>query len=343
MTAKIEFGCLPTAIGTMPQTDPDEACSIVGKFMPELPAWPQLPRRSPLENMYVQFSEGFPGLVREGDKIYVERSSEFDSQLERLYNAASENNPEGYGISAEYAAGLHAFLSLKERRPGMVKGQITGPVSWGLSVTDRERRGIVYDELLSEALAKFLRLKAVWQERFLRQISAETVIFVDEPYLTSLGTAFVAIPGDQVTSLLEEVFRGIRGIKGVHCCGGTDWSLLLKSSADVLSFDAYNYADSLACYPAEAKAFLERGGSIAWGIVPNEDEALARESVAGLYDRLTEAMAPFTRDGVSFRRLIGQALVTPSCGLALLSPDAAVRALELLSGLSRKVRSRYSL
>jgi hypothetical protein len=343
MLAKIEFNCLPTAIGSMPQTDPKEACSMVAKYLPDLPAWPQLPKRSHLENMYAQFSEGFPGLVLEGDKIYVERSADFDSRLEQLYNAASEDNTDNYGISAEYAAGLHAFLALKERHPGMVKGQVTGPISWGLCVTDREQRGILYDDLLAEALAKFLRLKAIWQERFLSQISPNTVIFVDEPYLTSLGTAFVAIPNEQVITLLEEVFSGIEGLKGVHCCGSTDWSLLLKSSTDILSFDTYNYADSLSCYPAEVKAFIERGGSIAWGIVPNEEEVLAGESVASLHDRLGEAMAPFTREGVPFKRLVAQGLLTPSCTLASLSPEAGVRALELLAELSAKVRSKYSV
>jgi len=326
----------------MPQTDPKEACSLVARYLPALPVWPQLPKRSRLENMYVQFSEGFPGLVLEGDKIYVERSAEFDSQLEQLYNAASENKPDNYSISAEYAAGLHAFLALKEQHPKMVKGQITGPITWGLCVTDREQRGILYDDLLAEALAKFLRLKAMWQERFLRQVSPDTIIFVDEPYLTSLGTAFVSIPNEQVTTLLEEVFSGIKGLKGVHCCGSTDWSLLLKTSTDVLSFDAYNYADSLSCYPAEVNAFLKRGGSIAWGIVPNEEGALARESLASLYDRLGEAMAQFTREGIPFKQLVVQGLLTPSCTLASLSLEAAIRALELLAELSAKVRSKYS-
>jgi len=342
MTSKIEFNCLPTAIGSMPQTDPKEACSLVAKYLPDLPAWPQLPKRSPLENMYAQFSEGFPGIVLEGAKVYVERSADFDSQLEQLYNAASEDNPDDYGISAKYAAGLHAFLALKERHPSMVKGQITGPITWGLCVTDREQRGILYDDLLAEALAKFLRLKAMWQESFLSQISPNTIIFVDEPYLTSLGTAFVAIPNEKVTTLLEEVFSGTTGLNGVHCCGSTDWSLLLKSSTDILSFDAYNYADSLSCYPSEVKAFLERGGSIAWGIIPNVEEASAKESVASLYDRLGEAMAPFTREGIPFKQLIAQGLLTPSCTLASMSAEAAIHALELLAELSAKVRSKYS-
>lgn len=341
MTSKIEFNCLPTAIGSMPQTDPKEACSLVAKYLPDLPAWPQLPKRSPLENMYAQFSEGFPGVVLEGAKVYVERTADFDSRLEKLYNAASEDNTDDYGMSAEYAAGLHAFLALKERHPHMVKGQITGPITWGLCVTDREQRGILYDELLAEALAKFLRLKAMWQESFLSQISPNTIIFVDEPYLTSLGTAFVSVPNEQVTNLLEEVLSGIEGLKGVHCCGSTDWSLLLKSSADILSFDAYNYADSLNCYPAEVKAFLERGGNIAWGIIPNVEEASAKESVASLYDRLGEAMAPFTREGIPFKQLIAQGLLTPSCTLASMSNEAAVNSLKLLAELSAKVRSKH--
>ncbi|MBM4446462.1 MAG: methionine synthase [Chloroflexi bacterium] len=343
MVAKIEFNCLPTAIGSMPQTDPKEACSLVAKYLPDLPAWPQLPKRSQLENMYAQFSEGFPGVVLEEAKVYVERTADFDSQLEQLYNAASEDNSDDYGISAEYAAGLHAFLALKEQHPSMVKGQITGPITWGLCVTDREQRGILYDALLAEALSKFLRLKAMWQESFLSQISPNTIIFVDEPYLTSLGTAFVAVPNEQVTTLLEEVFSGITGLKGVHCCGSTDWSLLLKSSTDILSFDAYNYADSLSCYPAEVKAFVERGGSIAWGIIPNAEEASAKESVASLYDRLGEAMAPFTREGIPFKQLIAQGLLTPSCTLASMSTEAAIHSLELLAELSVKVRSKHSV
>ena len=342
MSSKIEFNCLPTAIGSVPQTDPREACSMVAKYLPDLPAWPQLPLRTHLENMYAQFSEGFPGLAIEEDKVYVDRTADFDSQMEKLFNADAEDNYDDYGISAKYAAGLHACLALKERRPSMVKGQVSGPITWGLCVTDREQRGILYDDLMAEALAKFLRLKAMWQENFLSQVSPNTVIFVDEPYLTSLGTAFMSVPNEQVTGLLEVVFSGIKGVKGIHCCGSTDWSLLLKSSTDILSFDTYNYADSLSCYPAEVKAFLERGGNIAWGIVPNSEEASAEESVASLYDRLGEAMAPFTREGVPFKQLIAQGLLTPSCTLASMSAEAAAHALELLAELSARMRSKYS-
>jgi len=340
MSARLEFGCLPTAIGSMPHTDAGEACSIVLKYLAEIPAWPQLPKRSPKENMIIQFSEGFPGVVMKGDKIHIESSANFDTELEQIYVDCEQGNAIKYDISAEYAAGLHAFLS-KATGSKIVKGQVTGPVTWGLAVTRQDGLGILYDETLAEAAAKFLRLKASWQEHTLREVSPDTIIFVDEPYLVSLGSVFTPVPEERVPVLLEEVLKGIKGIKGLHCCGNTNWSVLLDTSIDILSFDAYNYASSLSTHSGKVKSFLERGGSIAWGIVPNDEEALADESLASLRDRLEEAMAPFTRDGVKFRQIVAQGLITPSCTLAGLSLEEANQTLELTARLSRDLRSRY--
>jgi len=340
MSVKLEFGCLPTAIGSMPHTNSSEACSSVMKCLHDIPAWPQLPMRSPKENMIIQFSEGFPGVVIDGDKIHIEPSADFESELEQIHIDCEQDNAREYGISTECAAGLHAFLS-KATGSKIVKGQVTGPITWGLRVTSQDGLGILYDETLAETAAKFLRLKASWQENILREISPNTIIFVDEPYLVSLGSVFTPIPEEKVPALLEEVLRGIKGTKGLHCCGNTNWSVLLDTPIDILSFDAYNYASSLSAHSDKVKSFLEGGGSIAWGIVPNEEEALVKESLSGLRDRLEEAMAPFTRDGVKFKQLIAQGLITPSCGLESLSPEAASQALELTAKLSHDLRSRY--
>ena len=338
----VEFNCLPTIIGSMPHTDPPEACAQIVHYLRDIPAWPQLPRRSFRENMYVQYSQGFPGVVEENEKkIYVDRSREPEA-LERLYAAYLENDSAKYPISPEYAAGLHQFLSLTDLSPLAVKGQVTGPVTWGLTVTDDTGKGILYDDFLGDAVPRLLRLKAAWQEKELRRISKNTIIFVDEPYMSAFGSVSVMLSREQVINLLEEVFGGIGGLKGIHCCGNTDWSVLLETGVDIISFDAYNYAPSLSLYPAEVKKFLERGGTVAWGIVPNEEDSLAKESAASLKDRLEEAMVPFTRQGVRFQQLITQGLLTPSCGLAsLTNAEAAGRALELLAELSAEMRKRY--
>jgi methionine synthase II (cobalamin-independent) len=330
----------------MPHTDPDEACDLVARYL-QIPAWPQLPRRDPKENMYLQFLDRFLGIDMEawgsGDEasliVDIGDQEKIIYGLSRLVKARQGNEIESGGfVTPDIAQGFDVFLKRglegKLDSPLAVKGQVIGPISLGLAVaTDSDRRPMVYDDNLAEPLAMHLRLKAAWQENELSRLSRNTIIFVDEPYLASLGSAFISLPEQRVRDLLEEVLGGITGQKGVHCCGNTDWSLLLDTSIDILSLDAYNYAQTLSLYPAEVKSFLERGGAIAWGIVPNEAEALENED--------EEAMAPLTRKGVRFEQLLKQSLITPSCGLAALSPEAASRALELLAKLSQRLRERY--
>jgi methionine synthase II (cobalamin-independent) len=338
----MEFGCRITAIGSMPHTDPKAACSEVSRYLKDIPAWPQLPGRSFQENMCAQFSEGFPGVVIDGERIYIDRAKDLDKELEEFYSAYLDNNIDKYPVSRDYAAGLHHFLGLKNLTSLAVKGHVTGPITWGLTVTDDEKRAIIYDETLGDVVAKLLRLKASWQEKELSKISKNTIIFIDEPYMATFGSVSMNLSKERVVSLLEEVFRGLSGLRGVHCCGNTDWSVLLEATFDILSFDAYNYAPSLSLYPAEIKRFLEKGGVIAWGIVPNDEPSIKKETVASLKDRLEAAMAPFTTNGIPFKQLIAQGLLTPSCGLASISEAAAGRALELLAELSADIRKRYA-
>jgi methionine synthase II (cobalamin-independent) len=214
-------------------------------------------------------------------------------------------------------------------------------------------------------MAKHLRLHATWQEKALRSVGArtvgaqavgahgradsrpprpETIVFVDEPYLASFGSAYVAVERDQVVALLEEVFAGLQGLKGVHCCGNTDWSLLLSTSLDILNFDAHNFAETLALYPEAVKAFLRRGGLIAWGIVPVRDDAEVRAATAeGLTQRLEAALRHLASKGVPLDDLLNAALVTPACGLGTLSEPAAEQALALAAEVSRRMRLRYRL
>lgn len=332
---------LPTMIGSMPHTDPQRACSIVAKYLPEIPAWPQLPRRSFLENMYAQYSEGFPGVIIEGERIYVDRTKDLDVPLQQLYTAYLSNDFESYAIGSDYAAGLYSFLDMETGSSRAVKGQLTGPITWGLTVTDQDRRPILYDQTLADAVAKHLRLKAAWQESLMSPRAPGTIIFIDEPYMSSVGSAFVSVSRDQVISLLSEVFAGIRGMKGVHCCGNTDWSVLLATPLDILNFDAYNYGYTIALYPEDVKTFLDRGGVLAWGIVPHQEGELKGEMVPGIIDRLEAEMSALERKGVAPDQLKQQCLLTPACGLESVSEEAAEWALELLADVSREYRRRY--
>jgi methionine synthase II (cobalamin-independent) len=306
----------------------------------DIPTWPQLPKRSFLENMYVQFSERFPGAVVDGERLYVDREQDLDPELEQLYLAYLVDDPAYGRISPEYASGLHHFLGLNlEDRP-VIKGQVTGPVSWGLMVVDQNRRPVLYDEVLAEALSKHLRLKATWMERELRRLQSDTIVFLDEPYMSSFGSAFVSLNRDQVITLMEEVFAGIEGLKGVHCCANTDWSLLMSTTVNILNLDAYEYAETLALYPEELGAFLERGGMIGWGIIPASEQAL-EETVPSLVERFHHAVGLLTAKGLHQDDLLAASLIMPSCGCGSLSIEATEKVFELTADLSRVLQERY--
>lgn len=343
--SKLEPNLLPLHVGSIPHTVPAVACNLTFQHFPHIPTWPQLPRRSPLENMYTQYSERFPGVVLEpeSNRIYVNREADLDPELEQLYLAYLENDVEFGAVSSDYAAGLYAFLKdAVAHSDGFiaVKGQVTGPVSWGLRVGDQNRRPVLYEEILADAVAKSLRLKASWQERQLRKVFPTTIIFVDEPYMANFGSALIPIQRDQVITLIEEVLSGIEGIKGTHCCGNTDWSILLETSIDILNFDTYGYGYTLALYPDAVRAFLDRGGIIAWGIVPLNDHILY-ETAESLLGHLERAWERLERKGIPREQIVAASLITPACGTGTLSKEMAERAFQLTKQVSRLAREKY--
>lgn len=333
---------LPFILGSLPYANVDIAWRAILRRFVHVPSWPQLSRRSHLENMYVQVSERFPGITL-GERIYIDRKGNLDGSLERLYLAYLENDLEYGRISASYAAGFDALRQEKvsfSLQPLALKGQMIGPVSWGLTVVDDDRRPILYDEVLVDAVGKHLRLKASWQEREMQRFAPQTIMVVNEPYMAALGSAFISLSQTQVVELLAEVFAGLQGIKSIHCCGNADWSVVLRTPVDILSLDAYDYSENLALYSEEVDRFLERGGIIAWGIVP-ASIASEKETVESLVRRLHEAIGRLVEKGISEEVILASGMVTPSRGLGSLSPALADLILDLTIAVSSEMRQRY--
>jgi hypothetical protein len=119
----------------------------------------------------------------------------------------------------------------------------------------------------------------------------------------------------------------------------------MATELDVLDFDAYDHLQAMTLYPAELKRFLERGGSLGWGIVPTLDPRAASEETAkSLMKRFEQGLQLFEKKGIDRQLLLRRALLTPSCGAGgVLSVELAERVLGLLSELSRSLRKRYRL
>ena len=60
MTINFQENFSATAIGILPHTDANVALESMFKSFPEIPCWPQLPRRSINEDMCIQYTEGLP-------------------------------------------------------------------------------------------------------------------------------------------------------------------------------------------------------------------------------------------------------------------------------------------
>lgn len=342
MTGGLDEPFLPTGVGSLPHGDPDRAVRLVLSRFPDVPYWPQLPRRNVLETMYIQYADGLPASSIEGGKLTVEGGEKMMAEAEGFYGKYLAEDPSPFAIPPERAAGLARLLSAGGGPFRAVKGQVTGPVSFGLMVTDRGKRPIFYDPVGRDVLVKHLLRVAQWQVGRLKTLSPRVIMVLDEPYLASVGSAILSLSREEVVASLDEIFDGLPGaLCGVHCCANTDWGLVLSTRLRYLSFDAYGYADSLLLYPAEVKAFLARGGRIAFGIVPTSADALARETPGSLADRMDDLLGRLEGRGIPRAAAIRSAFVTPACGLGTLSEEDAERAVGLTAELSSELRRRH--
>lgn len=330
-----------TGIGSVPFKDSAEALSAIFSNLKTIPFWPQLPRRSFLESMYVQYSEGLPGLVIDNVKKTIHLDTvKTAAELECSYTKYLEGDLDYFKISPDHAEGFYAFIEQfngSARDVKYIKGHITGPISFGLTVTDENKRAVMYDKDTFEVMTKVLCMKAKWQVRQLKKLFPSVIIFIDEPYLVSIGSSYVTINIDDAFAKLDELIAAIKeegALVGLHCCGNTDWPLLLKRDLDILNFDAYAFTKELLLYSAEVKAFLARGSTIAWGVVPSSD-AIDRETVESLAAKYREGIKALTdkgipKDGIS-------SIVTPSCGVGSLNQTTARRVFETLRSLSAAI------
>jgi hypothetical protein len=223
------------------------------------------------------------------------------------------------------------------------KGQLLGPISTAAQLTDEQQRPLVYDETLFAAVAHHLYLRAAWQDRHLRDIAGASIICLDEPFLDVVGMPFLPLDWDVVRGQLELVMAGIRGCRGLYASGAVDWAQVLETSVELIVADVYGYGHALVGAAHALPPFLERGGTVGLGLIPADEETLARASADQLVRRAQALVRELEAAGVDPERLLRQAVVSPSGSLGLLSIPGAERALQLLTDVSRQLRELHDL
>jgi hypothetical protein len=332
---------LATGVGSLPHLEIKSACDFIeNNFRDQIVFWPQLTKRSFNENMYVQFSQGLPGVTvdTQARKIYIAtEKNNFLKEMEEAYLRSLNNDYEYFAVGQEYAAGFYEMLSRIKKLNNLkyFKGQIIGPISFGLTVTDQDGQAVIYNPDLSEIIVKVLTMKVKWQIRKIKNQNPKLkiLIFIDEPYLVSIGTSFVAIKKEKIINNINELIDAIHAegaLAGIHCCGNTDWGMVLETKLDILNFDAFSYLDNLLLYSDSLKKFLDNQGILAWGIVPNDKEALVNSNIDILLGKIKNT-------GEKKNILRNNVLITPSCGCGTLSEQLAEEVHALAVGIANKL------
>jgi hypothetical protein len=340
---------LPLAVGSLPHVDPQAALDLIFSRMPGSPHWPQLPRRSFLEQMEHQFSGFIPGVVIDGQsrRLVVETHAEgFPASMELFYEQVLAADAGGdlshFALTEAFGPGFLAFESrlAGAAPPPVIKGQCTGPFTLGLGLLTTNDRAILFHDDLADVVVKAVACHARWQARRLGRHGSSVVVSVDEPVLASFGSsAMITISREQVISALSEVVASVHAegaLACAHCCGNTDWSLLVDAGLDVLNFDAHAYGDRMAIYADHIGKLFDRGGVLAWGIVP-AGPAVRGETADTLLARLDRARDDLAARGLDRNALAERTVVTPSCGTGSLPMDDAVRVYDLTAEVASRL------
>jgi hypothetical protein len=256
-----------------------------------------------------------------------------------------EENLDHFKISSEYSRGIYAMekrLSADKSAPiQFFKSQVTGPVTFGLATVDENKRALYYNEVYRDVVIKGVTMKAKWLLDKFKILGRTQLCFVDEPILTGFGSStYVSVQREDVVRDLNEVVEAVHAdgaLVGTHCCGNTEWPILIDAGVDIISFDAFEFGDTIAYYPDRTHEFLKNGGVLAWGIVPTS-EKISEETADSLIARLKERIAHLASKGIDEDLIWEQCLLTPSCGTGSLPVELSEIVFYTLAEVSRILR-----
>jgi hypothetical protein len=309
-----------TGIGSLPHRDPHAAAALVLRCLPELPAAPQLPARTPLEGVVAQWAGVLPGAtVRPDGSVHLAGPVDALTPLDPAFDDDTH-------------AGLLAFLevaSAQPRPPRRVKVQIAGPLTLGVALVDGGMDAGVAFPLGARVARAWAR--AIEGLVLTRMPATDVVCFFDEPALVCWRDGEGPIEREVATDLLSTALAAAT-VSGVHVCGRGDLRLALDAGPHVVHFDvaALDLDNAVAI-----SRFLDGDGWITWGVVPTHRPV--GEQAQPLWKALLDAWCELTRRGCDPVRLRSQALVAPACGLAGHGESQAERAMLLAREIGDRV------
>jgi hypothetical protein len=347
---------MSTAIGSMPFPDVEHAVDVSLRAL-SAPIWPQMSAFGLKEQMEIQYSEGMPRAVIDEIKgrMYIDTAGDYSEAFASFYETyMTAMDPDGgtgdcssMAISETFSHGFYGLLrrlqKLGGKRPWL-KAQTTGPVSFALTIVDENKRAIWYNDEFRDVVIKTMAMKCRWQLQTLKPYAENLICFIDEPILSAFGSStYVSVKRDDVVAAINECVTAVKsegGLAGVHCCGNTEWTILIDAGVDIVNFDAFGFGETIAMYADAVKRHLEGGGMLAWGVVPTS-AAIREQTPETLAAKLEKVMDNLAAKGIDKGLIVRQALITPSCGTGSMAPADAEKVFETTAALSQLMRHKY--
>ena len=204
---------LTTAMAILPHTDAKRAQDLALSL--DIPFWPQLPRLSYYEDMYVQASEHFPGIIVDIEHRTLRFSfDKFISEFEETMSHFDES--EFFDISTTYSVVFNHFLELDVKNRPAIRGQLEGPISFGFNVLDQDGRPIIFNDTVRPFMLEFMAKRVNVQLDRLKKRNENAFMFVDEPGLQFIFSAMAGYGDLAARSDMEKFFSMIEQPRGVH-------------------------------------------------------------------------------------------------------------------------------
>jgi methionine synthase II (cobalamin-independent) len=322
-----------TGIGSMPGENPMESARVIAGELPGLPHLAELPGRGPGSDL----------TGRTAGALLTELPVELAGP--RGWRIAERPGQDMRRARSLLSSDLDAMEEALQGYAGPLKIQLAGP--WTLAATIEQNRslkmaladpGLVAD--LTSSLAEGAAAHVA--EVAKRVPGATLLVQLDEPALPAVmigdipspsGLGRVGVPDEEVLrDRLREVITATRSYTVVHCCApGYPFGIITGAGADAVSFDLSLLRP--ADYDQLAEATEAGKGIFAGAVDPlghstDDDHRNAGErkrrtptdtarSVQEMWRRLDQPPA----------RCAEQVVITPSCGLAGVSPGRARAAL----------------
>ncbi|MEI8376976.1 MAG: hypothetical protein WCF95_00400 [bacterium] len=356
---KEELTLRATAVGSLPHNNTKDALDLIFDEFEDFPFWPQLAACNKNDDMILQFLGSIPGVSfcpkkkkwifdAHGDKFYEDLEN-FFIDYESIV-AGEFELLEKYAITDEFSSAKTPFLErIKKEKPAFIKAQVTGPFTWGTMLVDNDGKCAFYDDTLREIIVRALTMKALWQIKKFKELSPDStpVIFLDEPSMSQYGTStFITVKREDIVEAIKQISQVLQengALVGVHCCGKTDWSMIIDSGVNIINFDGFYFGESLALYAKQVEKFLKKGGYIAWGIVPTLDkDALQAATLESLLAVFEDAKKYLLKKKLDEKLIMQHSFITPSCGAGSLELPLAIKAMKLCAELAKVLKEKYA-